>query len=233
MNSQTLYKEPKPTEELLCINAEKVYDWVILQASDSQNVLAGAIDPLAVNICAGTVTDLTARCFLVDPVTGDPLEPNAEIDIEEIGERETRRFIVDGKKVTLQRISFIKTLSVVVEFSGVDVTTPFVVQTQPITFEFPETVFLCAPEGTRLIVRVTDVECSANANCVGEVLQSIDILLSLCQSVQSVADVTLEITADFCEPRDILIEQCVAPSIPKQCPSIFPAHHSKHVQYDD
>jgi hypothetical protein len=222
-----MYK-PTPIEELqpelLCINAEKVYDWVILQATENQTIPATGFDPLAIDPCAATVTNLVTTCFLVDPLTGDPLPPNAEIEVEELGQREDRTFNIDGETITLQRVSFTKPLSVVVQFSGIDGTTPFIVQTSPILFEIPESIFLCAPIGTRLVVRLTDVECSASPNCVNNVLQSIDINLNICQSVQSVADVTLELTADFCEPRDILVEQCPTPSIPPQCPVLFPGN---------
>ncbi|WP_082232387.1 hypothetical protein [Halobacillus massiliensis] len=219
MQSQSL----QGAQELLCINAEKVYDWVILQASVNQTVLAAAFDVLPIDPCAATVSGLSTRCFLVDE-NGDPLPTNAEVDVVEVGEREDRTFVIDGALVTLQRITFIKTLSLVVEFSGFDGTTPFVEQTSPITIEIPETIFLCAPTGTRLVVRISDVDCNVAVNCTEETLTSVDIVLNLCQSIQSVADVTLELVADFCEPRDILIEQCPNPTIPPQCPVLFPGN---------
>ncbi|MFB5660858.1 hypothetical protein [Alteribacillus sp. HJP-4] len=210
--------------ELLCINAEKVYDWVILQADVSQNVSAEDIGPLAVDPCGPAVSNLSADCFLIDPITGDPLPENAEIPVSEIGERQSRKFAIDRSKVKLQKVTFLKTLTVVVEFSGLDGTTPFVEQSAPIEIEIPESIFLCAPDGTRLLVRLTDVECSVRVNCTNGVLASVDIVLSLCQSVQTVADVTLELKADFCQPRDILVDQCPSPAIPPQCPALFPGH---------
>ncbi|MFD2706496.1 BMQ_0737 family morphogenetic spore coat protein [Salibacterium lacus] len=212
-------------QELLCINAEKVYDWVILQNDVNQSVLAGDLGALPIDPCGPTVSNLTADCFIVDPDSGDPLPPNAEVPVTEIGERENRTFIIDGAQVTLQKVTFIKTLSVVVEFSGFDATTPFVERTEPIEIEIPESIFLCAPEGTRLVVRLTDVECSVNTNCTNGELGSVDVVLSLCQSVQAVADVTLELTADFCQPRDILIDQCPTPVVPPQCPVLFPGEN--------
>lgn len=209
-------------QELLCINAEKVYDWVILQEDLNQTVLPAAIGVLPINPCDPAVSGLTATCYLVDPITGNPLPPNAEIPVTEVGEREDRQFVINGALVTLQRVSFVKTLNVVIEFSGFNGTTPFVMTSDEITVDIPESVFLCAPEGTRLIVRVSDVDCSVSVNCVAGALESVDLFLNVCQSVQSVADVTLELVADFCQPRDILVEQCPTPSIPPQCPAVFP-----------
>lgn len=218
MQSQNL----QGAQELLCINAEKVYDWVILQNTVNQTVAAGALGlPPGFNPCDPTVTNLTTRCFLVDE-NGDPLPVNAEIPVEEIGEREDRTFVIDGALVTLQRVTFVKPLCIRVEISGVAGTSPFVGLSDPISIDVPESIFLCAPEGTRLVVRLTDVECNVRVNCTGTEFDSIDIALSLCQSIQTVADVTLEIEADFCEPRDILVEQCPAPVIPPQCPVLFP-----------
>ncbi|GGA75940.1 hypothetical protein [Ornithinibacillus halotolerans] len=209
-------------QELLCINAEKVYDWVILQQDLNQTILPAALGTLPINPCGPTVSELTATCYLVDPVTGNPLPPNAEIPITEVGEREDRQFVVNGALVTLQRVSFVKTLNVVIEFRGIDGTTPFVMVSDEIPIDIPESVFLCAPEGTRLVVRVSDVDCNVSVNCISGAIESVDLFLNVCQSVQSVADVTIELVADFCEPRDILTEQCPTPAIPPQCPVVFP-----------
>lgn len=209
-------------QELLCINTEKVYDWVILQEDLNQSVLPAAIGALPFDPCGPAVSNLTATCYLVDPLTGNPLPPNSVIPVTETGEREDREFVIDGALVTLQRVSFVKTLNVVIEFSGINGTTPFVFVSDEIEVDIPESVFLCAPEGTRLVVRVSDIDCSVNVNCVAGALESVDLFLNVCQSVQSVADVTIELVADFCQPRDILTEQCPTPSIPPQCPVVFP-----------
>ncbi|SEN86055.1 hypothetical protein SAMN04488134_102116 [Amphibacillus marinus] len=218
-----LNRPPHPGEELLCFNAEKVYDWVILRETVNQNVPAADWGVLPIDPCGPTVSNLTIRCYLVDPLSGEPLPPNAEIPVVETAEREDREFIIDGKRVTLQRVAFEKTLSLIVEFSGFDGTTPFLELADPVEITIPESVFLCAPEGTRLVVRVSDVTCSASVNCVATTFESMDVSLVVCQSVQSVADVTLELEASFCEPRDLLaIDECPSPIIPPQCPIVFP-----------
>lgn len=219
MQSQSL----QGAQELLCFNAEKVYDWVILQETVNQNITDADIGVLPIDPCDPAVSNLSTTCYLVDPLTGNPLPPNAEIDVVETADRTDRQFVIDGTLVTLQRVSFEKTLSVVIEFSGFDGTTPFVEISDAIEVTIPESVFLCAPEGTRLVVRVSDVTCSSSVNCTAGALASVDLSLDVCQSVQSVADVTLEIVADFCEPRDVLVsEECPTPVIPPQCPIVFP-----------
>ena len=92
----------------------------------------------------------------------------------------------------------------------------------PIPIEIPESIFLCAPEGTDLVVRLSDIECNVVLNCVGGALGSVDISLNLCQSVQTVTNVTVELPAEFCQPREVFTEQCPTPTIPAQCPVVFP-----------
>jgi len=215
-------KEPSQIpQELLCINAEKVYDWVILQATIDNNVLAADLGPLPIDPCAPTVSNLTTNCFLAD-VNGNPIPLNSEIPVTEVGERQDRDFIIDGAQVSLQNVSYQETIYLVVEFSGLNATTPFIEQSPPIPIELPDSVFLCAPEGTSLVVRLTDLDCNVGVNCTGGALTSVDIRVNLCQSVQAVTNVTVELVADFCEPRDIITEQCTTPLIPPQCPILFP-----------
>src|SRR5690625_6253651 len=81
---------PQIPQELLCINAEKVYDWVILQATIDNNVLAADLGPLPIDPCAPTVSNLTTNCFLAD-VNGNPLPLNSEIPVTEVGDRKSTR----------------------------------------------------------------------------------------------------------------------------------------------
>jgi len=207
--------------EVLCINTDKVYDWVILQANINNTITAADIGALPVDPCDPAVTNLETDCYLVD-AAGNPLPPNREIPVVETSDRQNRAFLIDGNQVVLQKVSFQSTINVVVEFRGLNGTTPFVEQTAPIPIEIPESIFLCAPEGTDLVVRLSDIECNVVVNCVGTTLGSIDISLGLCQSVQAVTNVTIELPADFCQPREVFTEQCPAPIIPTQCPVVFP-----------
>ncbi|RDI42182.1 hypothetical protein [Falsibacillus pallidus] len=213
-------------QELLCINAEKIYDWVMLQSSESMTVTSAAPDGDAlINPCSPEVTNLEINCILTDS-SGTPVSlssPNA-VSIQEIGTRESQQFIVDGAVVTLQNVSWIKSFYIVVEFTGVLGVTPFVYRREPILFEIPESAFLCAPEGTDLLVRLTELNCRTRLNCLVEEAYTVDIFITVCQSVQTFADVTIELEAEFCQPRDIINEQCPSPAIPPQCPIIFPAN---------
>ncbi|WP_433749092.1 hypothetical protein [Falsibacillus pallidus] len=218
-------------QELLCINAEKVYDWVILQSSDSTTITPGASGltgiglPAGFNPCASGIEDLAVSCILTD-ASGNPValsSPDA-VTFEEIGTRTSQQFVVDGALVTLQDVSWIKSVYVVLEFTGVSGVTPFIITSDPILFEIPESAFLCAPEGTDLLIRLTDFSCRTRVNCTGTTLTSLDIFINVCQSVQTFANVTIELEAEFCQPRDIINEQCPNPVIPPQCPVIFPAN---------
>lgn len=207
--------------EILCINTDKVYDWVILQNNINNTFLAADLGALPVDPCDPAVSNLRTNCYLVD-AAGNPLPPNREIAVIETSDRQDRTFLVDNKQVLLQKVSFQSTIYVVVEISGLNGTTPFIEQTQPIAIEIPESIFLCAPEGTDLIVRLSDIECNVVLNCAGTTLGNVDISLQLCQSVQAVTNVTVELPANFCEPREVFTEQCSTPIIPAQCPVVFP-----------
>lgn len=207
-------------EELLCINADKVYDWVILQSNVNTNATAADL-ALSIDPCGAPISNLTTECFLTD-AAGNRLGPNSEITVTETRDREDRAFVIDGAEVILQNVAFQKNLFIVIEFSGLTGTTPFVEQSAPIAIEIPESLFMCAPDGTDLVVRITDIECSVRLNCTGTALTSVDISVNLCQGVQSIANVTVELAAEFCQPRDVLTEQCPTPVIPPQCPVLFP-----------
>ncbi|GIN83977.1 hypothetical protein J6TS2_03630 [Heyndrickxia sporothermodurans] len=222
--------QPKPlqgAQELLCINTEKVYDWILEESSASQTVLAAALglpagfdltlfgNPLAQIVITGILTD----------AAGHPLPLNSEVTVTESLPRTDRQFEVDGALVTLQRVTFTKTVHVVLEISGVipATGTPFLVRTTPITFTFTETAYLCAPEGTTLSVRISDfgAQTIINLDAAGA-LVSIGVSIEVCQSIQTYTPVTIELTADFCLPRAPLFESCSTPLIPPQCPVIFP-----------
>lgn len=211
---------PRPTQELLCINAEKVYDWVVLQNTVRQLVLA---EELEIDHELDDVKHLTTRFILTDE-HGKPLGPNAEVNVKEIDKREEKTFVIDGALVTLEKVSFVKVFFIVIEIRGIHDHTHFVFKSCPIRVEAHESLFLCAPEGTRLVVRITDLDGSAKLNFHDDCLKSVDLTLTTCQSIQAVADVTIEVKADFCQPREILTEQCQAPIVPPQCPVIFPGH---------
>ncbi|MFO1446350.1 hypothetical protein KDN24_24730 [Bacillus sp. Bva_UNVM-123] len=215
----------QPTE-LLCINTNKVYDWILEETTVSQTVLAAT---LALPAAIAAVLCLPAALVKITPIVtdaaGNPLPLNSEVDVTESLPRVDRQFEVDGALVTLQRVSFTKTVFVVLEISGVIPATgiPFLVRTPVIPFSVNESAFLCAPAGTELLVRISDFEAQSIVNCdAAGVFVSIGLSIVVCQSIQTVTPVTLELTAGFCSPREPLFENCPSPTIPPQCPVVFP-----------
>lgn len=217
------YQQPT---ELLCINTNKVYDWILEEVTVSQTVLAAT---LALPAAIAAVLCLPAALVNITPIItdadGNPLPPNSEVTVTESIPRVDRQFEVDGALVTLQRVSFTKTVYVVLEISGVTPATgiPFLIRTLPIPFSVNESAFLCAPEGTDLLVRVTDFEAQTIVNCdEAGIFVSIGVSIVVCQSIQTVTPVTLELIAGFCSPREAIFDNCPTPIIPPQCPVIFP-----------
>ncbi|OIK13571.1 hypothetical protein BIV60_13840 [Bacillus sp. MUM 116] len=197
-------------QELLCVNVDKVYDWVTNQASvnlpgTTITFPAGVLDPCA----AGTTILDIAAVVTVGTVT-------------EVGERVNRTFIINGAEVTLQRVTIVKPLSIAVTVTALTATgTQITVTGVPIPATVTESFFLCAPEGTDITVTAFDSESSVSGSCVAGALV-VDIAAVICQSIQVTAPVTIELTADFCAARENIIAACPAPAIPPQCPALFP-----------
>lgn len=209
-------------QELLCINTEKVYDWLLNETNFDLSL-----------------TDLDLP---VNPTTGDQLECDdidlnavtctvapAEVDPIVVLGREDQEFVVDGAEVTLQLVNIRKNFEVTVFVDLIPALGGTTVEVGSADFTRCEQVILCAPEGTDIDVTYTDLDCfvctaTCDAGTTTEV-DEIDVTVSvrLCQSIQSTFEVTLEIVADFCQPRDILpFPPCPAPTIPPQCPVVFP-----------
>lgn len=220
-------KPLRGAQELLCINTEKVYDWILEEATVSRTLAIGDLGTLPVGVDGAILCDPLARIQItpmLTDATGAPLPLNSEVTVVESLPRIDRQFEVDGALVTLQRVTFTKTVYVVLEISGVNPTTgtPFTFRTPPIPFVVTESAFLCAPAGTTLVVRITDFEAQTIVNCTAGAFVGLGISIVVCQSIQTVTPVTLELTAEFCAPREALIENCPPPLIPPQCPIVFP-----------
>ena len=209
-------------QELLCINTEKVYDWILNESNFDLNL-----------------TDLDLP---VNPVTGDQLECD-DIDIDSVTctvapaaidpivvlDREDQEFVIDGAQVTLQLVNIRKNFEVTVFVNLIPELGGTNVEVGTVEFTRCEQVILCAPEGTDIDVSFTDLDCFVcTAACDAGTTTDVDeldltVTVRLCQSIQSTFDVTLEIVADFCQPRDILpFPPCPAPTMPPQCPVVFP-----------
>ncbi|WP_174615533.1 hypothetical protein [Virgibacillus ihumii] len=208
-------------QELLCINTEKVYDWIINEASFDL-----ALDDLVLPV-GPDGTPLECGDIVLDSVTCT-VAPD-ETNPFDILDRTDQQFVIDGTQVTLQLVNIRKNFEVTVFADVIPELGGGTVEIGSADFTRCEQVILCAPEGTDIEVSYTDLECFVcTAACDGTTTtepDELDVTVSvrLCQSIQSVFEVTLEIVADFCEPREELpIPPCPAPTIPPQCPVVFP-----------
>lgn len=209
-------------QELLCINTEKVYDWIINEATFDLNLLDL---PLPLNPVTGA--QLTCADIDLDTVTCT-VEP-AAIDPVVILDRIDQEFVIDGATVTLQLVNIRKNFVVTVFVDLLPELGGATVEVGSVEFSRCEQVILCAPEGTDIDVTFTDLNCFVcTVDCTTTTtIDTLDLTVSvrLCQSIQSTFGVTLELVAEFCEPRDILpIPPCPAPTLPPQCPVVFPTN---------
>ncbi|GEL78479.1 hypothetical protein [Tenuibacillus multivorans] len=201
-------------QELLCINTEKVYDWIVNEATFDINIID---EDLPAGLDCGDFDEDDVVCE-VAPAAVDPIE---------ILEREDRTFVIDGEEITLQVVTIRKNFVVTVFFE-----TATGVEEVDLDLARSEQVILCAPDETDIEVTYTDLDCFVVAfectpadTAVGATFDAV-VSVRLCQSIQSTFPVTLELVADFCQPRDLLpFPPCPAPTIPPQCPAIFPANN--------
>ncbi|SFM06737.1 hypothetical protein SAMN04487943_10793 [Gracilibacillus orientalis] len=210
-------------QELLCINTEKVYDWLLNEASFDLN-----IDGLELPI--NTVTGAQLECDDIDLNNVTCTVTPSEEDPFVILDREDQVFIIDGEEVTLQVVNIRKSFDVIVYVQLIPELGGRTIEIGTATFSRCEQVILCAPEGTDINVSYTDLDCFVcSVNCDTGTTTEIDELnvtftVRLCQSIQSTYEVTIELEADFCQPRDVLpVPPCPTPTIPVQCPVVFPA----------
>ncbi|GLC89516.1 hypothetical protein [Lysinibacillus piscis] len=205
---------PSQAQELICINVDKVYDWIVKELSFD-------ISPTGPITFPGVTltTDLTGAmvtCRVV-PATTNPIV---------IMNRENRQFAIDGATVCLQHLNIQKNfiLTIVVTLPNGTVFT-----SSEIPVSRCEQVTLCAPKGTDVEILYTDLDCfvcttgtlTAGAGTI--TFSALTITVAVCQSIQSTFPVTVEFLATFCEPRADLPFSCPTNVRPQQCPVIFPS----------
>src|SRR5690606_20947610 len=156
-----------------------------------------------------------------------------DVDPFEILDRVNQTFMIDGSEVTLQLVTIRKNFEVTIFVNLVAALGGTTVEVGSAEFSRCEQVLLCAPDDTAIDVTYTDLDCFVcTADCDTTTTgtpDELDVTLTvrLCQSIQSTFPVTLEICADFCQPRDVLpIAPCPAPTMPPQCPVIFPTSNN-------
>ena len=206
----------------LCVNVDKVYDWVIEESTGATSIPIGNF-PITI---PATATNIQVRVILTDE-SGEPVPLNIPLEVTEPSPREDHQFTIDGNLVTLQRVSFTKTLFAVLEVGGVDpdTGTQFLIASNPVEFTFFESVFLCAPAGTTLVVKISNFDYLTFVRRDAEdAITAFGLNIFICQSIQTIAPVTAELRANYCEPREQLSEQCGAPITPPDCSSVFPGN---------
>jgi len=208
---------PSQAQELICINVDKVYDWIVKEMSFD-------ISPTGPITFPGVTatTDLTGAIVTcrVIPATSNPIV---------ILNRENRQFSIDGSTVCLQHLNVQKNfiLTIVVTLPNGTVFT-----SNNIPVSRCEQVTLCAPKGTDVEILYTDLDCfvcTTGTLSVGTgaaagtiTFSALTITVAVCQSIQSTFPVTVEFLATFCEPRADLPFSCPTAVRPQQCPVIFP-----------
>ncbi|RDY72741.1 hypothetical protein DXT76_00295 [Halobacillus trueperi] len=216
-------------QELICMNVDKVYDWVIEERSFEYSLPAGTDIVFGP---AGLVPDMT----ITGATVSCEVEPD-ETNPVEILDREDRPFVINGTPVTLQQLNirknFVITLTVTLADGTVLTSTDIAANNALLSFSRCEQVTLCAPEGTDVEITYTDLDCfvcndggtltgTAATNSI-DFGSELSFSIVSCQSIQSTYPVTVEFLAEFCEPRDSLPTPCPAPIRPDQCPVVFPA----------
>ncbi|WKT76242.1 hypothetical protein [Lysinibacillus fusiformis] len=204
---------PSQAQELICINVDKVYDWIVKEMSFD-------ISPTGAITFPGVIatTDLTGAIVTcrVIPAATNPIV---------ILNRENRQFSIDGSTVCLQHLNIQKNfiLTIVVTLPNGTMFT-----STEIPVSRCEQVTLCAPKGTDVEILYTDLDCfvcttgTLTAAAGAITFSALTITVAVCQSIQSTFPVTVEFLATFCEPRADLPFTCPTAVRPQQCPVIFP-----------
>ncbi|WP_017187565.1 hypothetical protein [Alkalibacillus haloalkaliphilus] len=205
--------QPQPVQDILCINTEKVYDWIVNEANFDLNITN---EDLPNGITCDDFDSEDVTCTVI-PAEVDPIEV---INVED------REFVIDGTEVELQIVTIRKNFVVIINFPTDNGNGDVELELE---FSRSEQVVLCAPEGTEIDVTYAELDCFiVSFDCeLGDTDEddTFDALVSvrLCQSIQSVYPVTLEVEADYCLPREPLaVGPCPTPVRPEQCPVLFP-----------
>ncbi|MEG0386232.1 MAG: hypothetical protein RR642_15940 [Solibacillus sp.] len=210
-------QEIKPSHdrrEYICINVDKVYDWVVKEMSFDISP-AGPISFPGVR----PPVDFTGAAVTckVTPAAMNPIV---------ILHREDRTFTIEGARVCLQHLSVQKNFDVTIIVTLPN-GTMYTSAKIPVTR--CEQVTLCAPKGTDVEITYTDLDCFV---CTTGTLiateghisfTALSISVSVCQSIQSTFPVTVEFLANYCEPRADLPTSCSPTGRPKQCHGLFPS----------
>ncbi|WLR51621.1 DUF3992 domain-containing protein [Bacillus tianshenii] len=169
----------------------------------------------------------SVKCILTDK-DGNPVNPLDEgaVICEEVSDPEDREEVnitlPNQKTATLQKVEVLIRGFIVIETSTKNGKKK---KTCPIPFHSLETFILCAPKGTSVECEITKFTCKAllipihsdKAGC-----KEIIISITLCQSIQTIAQVKVELEGMVCKPREeILASFCPSKQFPEDCPIVF------------
>jgi hypothetical protein len=207
----------------VCINAKKVFDWVIrpvnVTKSYSHKELSELFDEDLNELCAtanGCEPHFRAECKVFD------------VEAKEMkSDRQKIRVRINGEDVTLYKVKVLVSFKVkVIIFADGDKIKP----TEPIDVCSVETFYLCAPKGTCVDATVLDGECEADFFCCNDTA-NLTLSADFCLDVQVTDFVKLEVEASYCNPRDEFpisdMITCRPEKEPKQCQDVFPGQHKR------
>ncbi len=198
-------------KQLVTINTEKVYDWIVTETNFDLTLVN---EPLPAGLGIGD--------FDPDEVTVEV--DSAAVDPVQILSREERTFVVGNTEMELHVINLRKNLVATLLFP-----TAVGVEELVIPFARNEQIVLYAPEDTAIDLMYTEVDSfvatfdvDPGDTIIGPTFDAV-INVRVCQSIQSTYPVTLEVIADYSQPRDLLpVQPCPPPTRPPQNPDIFP-----------
>ncbi|MBM7096055.1 hypothetical protein JSY36_09835 [Bacillus sp. H-16] len=214
--------------ERLCIEVDKLYDWVTRSTTKSLTFSGEA-----------GLADLDFDCdgeegadpceFL--PEDGDYLVTvveNDDLSCAQVGPRRDVFFPELG--IELQEVKIRKQGSFFVELR-LEEDGPVICTSGDIEFCLFETFYLCAPEETDVVCEVYDFFGDGVICCTNGQFSSLELSLLICQQVKVVGSVIIEIEGRPCRPRRHIMPQpvdieCPAIVFPRQCPEVFPGPHN-------
>jgi hypothetical protein len=204
-----------------CICVPKVYDFVVFTEDIDATIPLPATPPVG---CPTTVTDIT--CSLPDVTSFFPIScaPDGGCTV-----LDRRPITIDGVNASLVKIR--QDIPVDVTLTGTDALGNPATCTIALTVPFIRQIVLCFPPeftSDNLICRIISGDCVITTPPpVGGTPfpASVGIELNVCEEIQVLAAVKLEVLAKFCSPRapiDIPVTSVCPPTLfPQQC-DFFP-----------
>ncbi|WP_100373478.1 hypothetical protein [Bacillus sp. FJAT-45037] len=205
----------------VCINAKKVFDWVIRPVSLTETFTNCEFFNGLTDIC-----ESVEGCFDPGFKVKCKVDCVKATDITKPGPRQKVEVQVNGEDVTLYKVKVHVSIKVFV-FIKEDNCDEYE-KLGPFELSSVETFYLCAPDGTFVYPAIHDGECEAEFFCVNGT-PNLTINADFCLDVQVADYVKLEIEAAYCKPRDEFpiseMMVCRPDKEPKQCPHVFPGKH--------